>query len=191
MLITENQLRRIIRESIASSFKVPAAWLVPKILNDVADAYKNQTLPKTEQGSLIWDALHDAGIEEIDPFPKFELDSSLHRWIVNYALQSATKLPPYVGGKNAIAAAKEWLINPCDQTRRTALAAGEIAFRQSHYGAAAVASSIGYNDDAAFYYASNVSRDWQRTARRAKSHLLVLAALDKAGILPVFIIQEN
>ena len=196
MKITESKLRLIIRESIhEEQFKVPAAWLVPKILNDVAGAYKNQkTLPKTEQGGLIWDALHDAGIEKLDPSPEFEFDSSLHRWIVNYALQTMAELPswwqlpPHPGGSNAIAAAKEWLINPCEQTRRAAVAAGEIAYQQSHYGEAAVASSIGYNDHAALYYASRGrTSQWQTRLR----HLLVLAALDKIGILPAFIVQEN
>lgn len=206
MRITESTLRRFICEAInGEQFKVPAEWLTKEVLEDVGNAYASaQSLPKTELGSVIWDKLHDL-IEELPQnfsasVKGFYTGSVLHRWFVVDAIQSAESLPQNVKSKKIIEATRAWVNNPSEQNRIAAKAAASSAGgndpRRAAYmthdlnAAIAAADTAYYNGGpagaayvaiTASYYAADADYTVTDAAWR---RMLVLAALDVAGILP-------
>jgi len=211
MLITESKLRRIIREAFptrADVPMVPVEWLTREVLEDVDNAYATQSLPKTELGSVIWDMLHELGIEELhQTFNRsakaFYTGSALHRWFVIDAIQSAESLQQSVEGKEVIEATRAWVNDHSEKNRVAARTARDFfttamtfsglgtGLMNGRHRAAIAASDAAYYSGGpggvayvavqAAHYASNADpaatdAAWQR--------MLVLAALDVAGILP-------
>ena len=119
-LIVENW-KKYLNEGM--SYTIPVEWLTREVLDDVANSYANsyetQSLPKSELGGIIWDKLHDMGVEEISPnIENFKNGSRLHRWIVLDAFNSAKSIAQGARGKAALAATRSWLANPSEENRR-------------------------------------------------------------------------
>ena len=206
MKITETAIRRIIREALGEgSGTIPVEWLTKEVLDDLGNAYVSQSLPITELGQLIWDKLHDLGIEELpqtfsESVKGYYTGSVLHRWFVVDAIQSAESLQQNVKCKKIIEATRAWVNNPSEQNRIAAKAAASSAGGNDPYRAAymthdlnaaiAAADTAYYNGGpagaayvavAAAYYAADADVLHNEAAWR---RMLVLAALDTAGILP-------
>jgi hypothetical protein len=206
MKITARKLRQFICEAISrEQFKVPAEWLTREVLEDIDNAYVSQSLPKTELGSVIWDKLHDLGIEELPQtfsgtVKGFYTGSVLHRWFVVDAIKSAESSMQNVKCKKIIEATRAWVNDPSEKNRIAAKAAvssvgGNDPYRAAYVthdlSAAIAAADTAYYDGGpagasyvavqAAYYAA----DADPSATDAAWHrMLVLAALDTAGILP-------
>ena len=213
MKITERKLRRVICEAISSEpFKVPAVWLTREVLEDIGNAYVSQSLPIAEVANVIWDKLHDLGIEALpqtfsESVKGYYTGSVLHRWFVVDAIQSAESSQQNVKCKKIIEATRAWVNNPSEQNRIAAKAAAKSAGGNDPYRAAymthdlnaaiAAADTAYYNGGpagaayvavAAAYYAADADVLHNEAAWR---RMLVLAALDTAGILPAPKLQET
>ena len=216
MKITERKLRLFICEAISrEQFKVPAEWLTREVLEDIGNAYVSQSLPITELGGMIWDKLHDFGIEELhktfDASVKdFYTGSVLHRWFVIDAIQSAELLQQSAECKEVIEAARAWVNDPSEKNRIAARAIRDLfttetsfvgpnaAVMNGRHRAAIAASDaayyfggpggVAYVAVQASHYASNADPGVTEDAWR---RMLVLAALDVAGILPAPKLQET
>jgi hypothetical protein len=199
MQITESQLRQIIREALQKFTDVPmvpAKWLTREVLDDVANSYQTQSLPKTELGSVVWDKLHDMEVEKISPIENFKSGSLLHRWIVLDAVNSAESIAQGARGKAALTATRYWLADPSEENRhiirRAVINFVDHAASTGGYTAycasiAATAGSLNVPHGYAIEYAANgiaaaSSREDARLA--AILRFRVLAVLDKKGILP-------
>ena len=213
MKITERKLRRFICEAISrEQFKVPAVWLTREVLEDIGNAYVSQSLPIAEVANVIWDKLHDLGIEALpqtfsESVKGYYTGSVLHRWFVVDAIQSAESSQQNVKCKKIIEATRAWVNNPSEQNRIAAKAAAKSAGGNDPYRAAymthdlnaaiAAADTAYYNGGpagaayvavAAAYYAADADVLHNEAAWR---RMLVLAALDTAGILPAPKLQET
>lgn len=201
MRMTESKLRQIIRESIHEElFTIPAKLLTRDVLDDVGNAYLDQTMPETELGGVIWDKLHDLGIEArsadgSSTFPlkfKIEKGSHLHRWIILDAIESATAFPQSPEGVAGLRVVKRWVADPSEENRRdivdviTGLKDGPLWWQLSvpQRDGLTATNSAAYaaaypQVDAAFYAGSKAD-----SYHNARTRFRVLAALDSVGILP-------
>jgi hypothetical protein len=177
------------------SYMIPAEWLTREVLDDLANSYGTQSLPKTELGNVIWDKLHDMGVEEISPIKNFKSDSLLHRWIVLDAVNSAESIAQGYRGKAALAATRSWLADPSEENRQvTRRAIIDLSHHTQSTGGytayyASMAATVGVLHGYAIVYAANciaaASSSSQQDARdTALLRFRVLAALDEKGILP-------
>jgi len=177
----------------AMSHIIPVEWLTREVLDDVANSYETQSLPKTELGSVIWDKLHDMGVEEISPnIENFKNGSLLHRWIVLDAVKSAESIAQGHRGKAALAATRSWLINPSEENRQvtrraiidfvdhTASTGGYTAY---HTAYATLPTDYPH---ASFHAVNTITAASSQSNIRPNPFLRfrVLATLDKIGILP-------
>jgi hypothetical protein len=207
MKITESKLRQIIRESIHEElFTIPAEWLTRKVLEDVGNAYldESESLPETKLGGVIWDKLHDLGIEVSadgsSTFPlkfKIEQGSKSHCWIVLDAIESAEALLKGPADPAGLEVVKKWVADPSEKNRRdvanviTDLKDDSLGLQHADPEAAAArfekwsatisaAYAAAYPQIDGLDYAASAASDYHD----ARTRFRVLNALDSVGILP-------
>lgn len=208
MLITESKLRLIIKESLQKFTDVPmvpAKWLTREVLEDVGNAYLDESLPETELGSVVWDMLHELGIEvsadQTTTFPlkkfKIEQGSKSHCWIVLDAIESAEALLKGPADPAGLEVVKKWVADPSEKNRRdvanviTDLKDDSLRLQHADPEAAAArfekwsatisaAYAAAYPQIDGLDYAASAASDYHD----ARTRFQVLAALDSVGILP-------
>jgi len=129
MRITESKLRLIIKESLQKFTDVPmvpAECLTREVLEDVGNAYLDESLPATDLGGVVWDMLHVLGIEvsadQTTTFPlkkfKIEQGSKSHCWIVLDAIENAEALLKGPADPAGLEVVKKWVADPSEKNRR-------------------------------------------------------------------------
>lgn len=191
-LILENW-NKYLNEGMSDT--IPVEWLTREVLDEVANSYKTQSIPESELGGIIWDKLHDMGVEEISPIKNFQSDSLLHRWIVLDAVNHAESIAQGYRGKAALDATRSWLADPSEENRQVTQRAiiDLLDHTQSTGGytayCASMAATVGILHDYAIVYATDCiaaasSSSRQEARDTALLRFRVLAALDEKGILP-------
>ena len=147
---------------------IPGALITRATLDGVAQTYATNVLPTDPDTCVLWDALQVSCGDTMDP-PVNEVvpGSVLHHWLVLDAIQSAESVPQGKEGRAAIEAARAWLADPCERTRRVASDAAytaaeaanaapdtAYAYANATYSAYAAAYAAANATDAAAYAAA-------------------------------------
>lgn len=178
--------------------KVPVQLLTRSTLDAVGEAYESGKLPpeSNPDACVLWDMMHDAGIETLPGMPAIERGSTLHRWIVWDAALSAESVPQKPMGEAAIFSANNWVADPSHSNAVTALDASWQCLYESHspaamaahYAAAAPVSDAPYRPYDSAFNATLARRSPVSTAEKAGDaaniRVRVLAALYAVGALP-------
>jgi len=138
---------------------IPARLITRATLDGVAQTYETGVLPTNPDTGVLWDALQVSCGDTLGP-PVMSVvpGSVLHHWFVLDAIQSAESVPQGKEGRAAIEAARAWLADPCERTRRTAADAAYTAVDAAAAPDTAHAyASATYSAYAAAYTAANAT----------------------------------
>ena len=165
---------------------IPGALITRATLDGVAQTYATNVLPTDPDTCVLWDALQVwCGDTMGPPVNEVVPGSVLHHWLVLDAIQSAESVPQGKEGRAAIEAARAWLADPCERTRRVASDAAYTAAE-----AANAAPDTAYADyvTANAAHTTNIAVNATNIAIYARVaaqlRFRVLATMATAGMLP-------
>ena len=139
---------------------IPARLITRATLDGVAQIYETSVLPTDPDTCVLWDAVQvSCGDTLIPPVMSVVPGSVLHHWLVLDAIQSAESVPQGKEGRAAIEAARAWLADPCERTRRAAADAAYAAAEAANAApdTAYAYANATYSAYAAAYTAANAT----------------------------------